>query len=71
MEDYEEKIAKLSTERLEGLEKVYERTIHTYEATIREALAVGMITIVDYNQKELQKKQAELAVIRELIAKRH
>jgi hypothetical protein len=67
MEEYREKIANLSLERLEGLAKVYERTIHSYEATIREAKVVGMIGVVEYNQKELDKKKAELTVIQEFI----
>jgi hypothetical protein len=70
MEEYQEKIAKLSVEKLVGLEKVYARTIHEYEVTIREALVVGMTTIVEYNRQELEKKQAELAVIQKLITER-
>jgi hypothetical protein len=70
MEEYQEKIAKLSLEKLEGLAKVYGRTIHEYEVTIREALVVGMTTIVDFNRQELQKKQAELAIIQKLIEER-
>lgn len=70
MEEYKEKLEKLSLQRLKDLVKAYEKTIQSHEVTLREATIVGMGAIIEYNQKELEKKKAELAEIAKVIAEK-
>ncbi len=68
MEDYLNKIKGLPLERLEHLAAAYRETIAKINSTLREASIVGMGSIVEYNQHEVDKKKAELTEIERLIA---
>lgn len=67
MDEYFSKLEDLPIIRLEMLVKRYQKIIQSLQITIRDATIVGLSSIIEYNQKELDKKQAELSQLEKLL----
>jgi hypothetical protein len=66
--DYLEKIEKLSILQLEGLVERYTKTISSLQRNRDDAQIVALTSLIEFNDKEIQKKKAELAVIQQILA---
>lgn len=71
MDEYIEKIRQLPDDRLIALIKVYRKTLSSLNEHYRQTIQVAMLTIADYTKSEIDKKQAELAVIEKILQERH
>jgi hypothetical protein len=71
MEDYIEKIKQLPDDRLRALIEVYRKTIAQLNEQYRQTVQVAMLTIAEYTKVEIEKKQAELAIIEKILQDRH
>lgn len=71
MEDYIEKIKQLPDDRLQALIEVYRKTIAQLNEQYRQTIQVAMLTIAEYTKEEIDKKQAELAIIEKILQERH
>lgn len=70
MEDYIEKIRKLPDERLKLLSDNYRKTLAQLSDQYRLSIQAAMITVADYTKAEIDKKQAELDIIEQIIKER-
>ncbi len=70
MEDYREKLEKLSEIRLVQLAEVYRKTIKGLQEHYNQAHLVAMNDIANYTKAELEKKTRELADIEAMLAER-
>lgn len=74
MEEYRNKLEKLSVQRLQALVDRYRETIARMEFGQREAKAAGnyisLNSLIDYTEQELIKKREELVEIERLLAER-
>ncbi|NWJ44809.1 MAG: hypothetical protein HXX08_02930 [Chloroflexi bacterium] len=70
LEDYLQKIEKLSDEKLLALANRYRNTIQEIRIYRRDAEIVAFTTVVKYTDEELRKKEEELAIIQSMIEKR-
>ncbi len=68
LEDYLEKIQKLSTPQLEGLVERYTKTIASLQRNRDDAQIVALTSLIEFNDKEIQKKKVELAIIQQILA---
>jgi hypothetical protein len=71
MEDYIEKIKLLTDDRLKALIEVYRKTIAQLTEQHRQTVQVAMLTIAAYTKEEIEKKQAELAILEKILQDRH
>jgi|GEM_PF-1741708 len=70
LKDYLQKIEKLSTIQLEGLVERYSKTIAGLQRNRDDAHIVALSTLIEYNDGEIQKKKAELAVLQQILTSR-
>jgi hypothetical protein len=71
MEDYIDKIKLLPDDRLKALIEVYRKTIAQLNEQYRQTVQVAMLTIAEYTKEEIEKKQAELAILEKILQGRH
>jgi hypothetical protein len=71
MEDYIDKIKLLPDDRLKALIEVYRKTIAQLNEQYRQTVQVAMLTIAEYTKEEIEKKQAELAILEKILQDRH
>jgi hypothetical protein len=71
MEDYIDKIKLLPDDRLRALIEVYRKTIAQLNEQYRQTVQVAMLTIAEYTKEEIEKKQAELAILEKILQGRH
>ncbi|HEX2916407.1 MAG TPA: hypothetical protein VH186_36940 [Chloroflexia bacterium] len=70
MDEYREKIAKLSVERLSDLVEAYQKSISYLENQHREATVAAMLSVAQYTGDEIKKKKAELEIIEKILKER-
>lgn len=71
MQDYIEKIRQLPDDRLQSLIDGYRKTLDKLNEQHRMAVQAAILTVADYTQDEIDKKQAELAAIEKILLERH
>jgi hypothetical protein len=70
IQDYNAKIEKLPTDKLQDLKKRYLENIAAHEKRLREANLVGMPQVADYQAAEIAKKKEELVIIEAILQTR-
>ncbi|MDB5079053.1 MAG: hypothetical protein JWP00_977 [Chloroflexi bacterium] len=70
MEEYIEKIKKLPDDRLQALIENYRKTLTYLNTHYKQTIQVAMLLIADYTKVEMDKKQAELAILEKLMEER-
>jgi 3-dehydroquinate synthetase len=70
LQDYSEKIEKLTDAQLLHLIERYQKTIDSLYREKNMAEIVAMLTIVKFKEVEIDKKETELRAIKAIMAKR-